>query len=71
MSRGQYQCAQEKDMGSICFPPEKVESRLFLLFICPGVPLRSGLPYILDPIPCREEKRDMDDLGWETAKHFK
>lgn len=71
MSRGEYQCAQEKDMGSVCFPPEKGESRLFLLFICPGVPLRSGLPYILDPIPCREEKRDMDDLGLETGKHFK
>lgn len=50
-------------MGSVCFPPEKGEFRLFLLFICPGVRLRSGLPYILDPTPCKEEEGDMDDLG--------
>lgn len=60
-------------MISVCFPPEKDESRVFLLFICPGVleiwaPLHStpGSPH-----PPREEKRDRDDLGWETTKRFK
>lgn len=37
MSREECQCAQEKEEISVCFPPEEDESRVFLLFICPGV----------------------------------
>lgn len=64
MSKEEYQCAQEKEVISVCFPTEGDESRVFLLFICPGVPKIWTSLYSRPVSPTwKRRERQWDNLG--------
>lgn len=63
MSKEEYQCVQEKEVISVCFPPEEDESRVFLLFICPEVP-KIWDSYILDLCPPNGREEKDDGITW-------
>lgn len=63
MSKEEYQCAQEKEVISVCFPTEGDESRVSYCSSVQGS-LRSGLPYILDLCPQHGREEKDDGITW-------